>query len=71
MAPVAAPAVAAPTMAHAADPARTVPSEGAGDTGGLQPAGSEAQVEPDLDDLARQVYQVLRRRLAAERRRSA
>jgi hypothetical protein len=28
-----------------------------------------AQVEPDLDSLARQVYAVLRRRLAAEGRR--
>jgi hypothetical protein len=28
-----------------------------------------AQPEPDLDALARQVYDVLKRRLAAERRR--
>ncbi len=33
------------------------------------PAEGQQQVQPDLDDLARQVYSVLKRRLAAERRR--
>jgi hypothetical protein len=32
-------------------------------------AAGPGQPQPDLDDLARQVYTVLKRRLAAERRR--
>jgi hypothetical protein len=34
------------------------------------PAVAGAAVEPDLDALARQVYGIVRRRLAAEQRRS-
>jgi hypothetical protein len=33
------------------------------------PAAAPGQPQPDLDALARQVYTVLKRRLAAERRR--
>ncbi|MGI9148111.1 MAG: eCIS core domain-containing protein [Chloroflexota bacterium] len=47
---------------HANDAGETVTSE-------TQPHHDERAVEPDLDALARQVYTVLRRRLASEQRR--
>ena len=34
------------------------------------PGGPAAQVPPDLDALAQQVYSILRRRISAESRRS-
>ena len=56
-----APARRAPRAAPAAAPARAA---------GAAPHGAAAPVEPDLDALARQVFGILQRRLAAERRRA-
>ena len=53
-----------------ADATRTLPTAVSTETGpGPQAQEQAAAVEPDLDVLARQVYTILRNRLAAERRR--
>jgi hypothetical protein len=62
----------AEAMVHLAETGRELPQEA---SVGQSPNGhlhghQDQSVEPDLDHLARQVYQVLKNRLAAERRRS-
>jgi hypothetical protein len=55
----------------AADIQRDLPSPSApsGSDGNAQTSGAPGQPEADLDSLARQVYTLLRRRMASERRR--
>jgi hypothetical protein len=56
---------------EAAESGRSLPAEGSTpDAAGTPEAGTGSQVEPDLDALSRRVYAILRRRLAAEARRS-
>lgn len=64
--PVVAPVRPAPIQRAAADRPRVESPAGPA----ANPAETERQVEPDLDRLARDVYAVLKRRIAAERRRS-
>ena len=67
---------AAPRSVQAADQSRSVPTPS---PAGPLPKSPEAPQKPangaspapDLDDLARQVYAVLKRRLITERRRSS
>jgi hypothetical protein len=54
-------------VVHAAETARTLPAPQQRETPAQEQAPAPA---PDIDALARQVYAVLKRRLAAERRRS-
>jgi hypothetical protein len=54
-------------VVHAAETARTLPAPQQRETPAQEQAPTPA---PDIDALARQVYAVLKRRLAAERRRS-
>lgn len=62
-----APAVPAPAVARRAAPDRTVPDMAAtAETPGHQESGAPV----DLDSLAKQVYGILKRRLAGERRRA-
>jgi hypothetical protein len=68
VAPAALPVAATPHLAAAG---RVLPADEPAEQG--KPAsgtGAPPSVEPDLDSLARQVYTVLRRRLAAEIRQS-
>jgi hypothetical protein len=51
-------------MLHLAETGRELPQERSAHP------HEPGEVEPDLDHLARQVYQLLKHRLAAERRRS-
>ena len=53
-----------------ADETRSLPTAASTEPGAAPQAQDQAAaVEPDLDVLARQVYSILRNRLAAERRR--
>jgi hypothetical protein len=63
--PAAATAPAGDGMVQLAETGRELPQEKSA------PAHEPGEVEPDLDHLARQVYQLLKHRLAAERRRSS
>jgi hypothetical protein len=64
---------AAALPVYAAEHGRDTDADGSATTPGVTPAPSanphERTVEPDLDALARQVYTLLRRRLASEQRR--
>jgi hypothetical protein len=60
---------ASSSAAHFAEESRSIQS--ADSPGAAPQPPAQAQVAPDLDGLAQQVYAILKRRLAAERRRGA
>ena len=74
MSPVAAPSPSPASISTAPAPTVHLAEHGRG-AAGEEPAHADAPghgaAEPDIDALARQVYSVLKRRLAAERRRDA
>jgi hypothetical protein len=64
-----APSAATAPVVHRAAADRTVPDASASGVGDVPAAGQHGEPTPDLEALAQQVHAVLKRRLAAERRR--